>query len=223
MHTCTNTCIYAHMQMCMHICMCDAYMHICMHVCIYAHMHACVMHMHICMCDACMHAHIHICRYACTYSYVHAHIYMHIYICAFIHPHTWTYACTWTHAFTWAHNASINVRIESCNKVIIHAIDFQNFLPIPMHSTAMHFIGTMHCCQLADSPMSTYCWKPANGVTRHPWQFTGATTQVIRPIILAHLGLCQLFPALAVVASICHWSPAHAGEWMKDILHLIRL
>ena len=215
MHTCTNTCIYAHMQMCMHICMCDAYMHICMHVCIYAHMHACVMHMHICMCDACMHAHIHICRYACTYSYVHAHIYMHI----FIHPHTWTYACTWTHAFTWAHNASINVRIESCNKVIIHAIDFQNFLPIPMHSTAMHFIGTMHCCQLAVSPMSTYCWKPANGVTRHPWQFTGATTQII--IILAHLR--RLFPALAVVTSICHGSPAHAGEWMKDILHLIRL
>ena len=155
-----------------------------------------------------MHAHIHMCMhiYICTYSYTLIHEHMRAHEHMLSHEHT-----------------MINVRIESCNKVIIHAIDFQNFLPIPMHSTAMHFIGTMHCCQLADSPMSTYCWKPANGVTRHPWQFTGATTQVIRPIILAHLGLCQLFPALAVVASICHWSPAHAGEWMKDILHLIRL
>ena len=84
-----------------------------MHVCIYAHMHACVMHMHICMCDACMHAHI------CTFAYMPS--YMHMNTC--IHMST---QCFYTY-----------VRIESCNKSD-NTIDFQNFLPVPMHSTAMH-------------------------------------------------------------------------------------
>ena len=187
-----------------------------MHTCKCACTYACVMHIctYKCMCaymHICMHVWC-ICTYACV-MHVCMHTSAHLHIC----PHT----CTWTHAFTWAHNASIGLHMWGLKvviKVIIQLI-FKIFSLSQCILLQCIIIGSMHCSQLADNTMSAYCWKPANGVTRHPWQFTGATTQII--IILAHL--CRLFPALAVVASICHGSPAHAGEWMKDILHIIRL
>ena len=147
-----NACICTHARI-------PAYMHTCKCACTYA----CVMHIctYKCMCaymHICMHVWC-ICTYACV-MHVCMHTSAHLHIC----PHT----CTWTHAFTWAHNASIHMwGLKVVIKVIIQLI-FKIFSLSQCILLQCIIIGTMHCCQLADSVISTYCWKPANGVTRHP-------------------------------------------------------